>query len=285
MKRSMDHANIHQFHRSVPKSFVPASSLLAQRVLGATAVFQTAQFLSGAALRGLHERSTLSIVRAEWTASVSAGLATAAGGGYFVRRMGGRPLLAIGFLVMPSLYVTLSAREHLVLCRHASPRSYEGGVLAATSLVPLLILPPSLRLLLGLPLALPPLCSAWSDEAAAVEADAHAEEERDNFMRSAQLLFAARAPPPAVSLLEKIVVVEAAVGPTEAAAEEASATQSAPERESSSALYAALETLEADMRADGDQKSAPSAYSEVSSRKSQSLRDLEGLALEARSFV
>ena len=197
--------------------------LLAQRVLGATAVFQTAQFLSGAALRGLHERSTLSIVRAEWTASVSAGLATAAGGGYFVRRMGGRPLLAIGFLVMPSLYVTLSAREHLVLCRHASPRSYEGGVLAATSLVPLLILPPSLRLLLGLPLALPPLCSAWSDEAAAVEADAHAEEERDNFMRTAQLLFAARAPPPAVSLLEKIVVVEAAVGPTEAAAEEVTA--------------------------------------------------------------
>ena len=236
--------------------------LLAQRVLGATAVFQTAQFLSGAALRGLHERSTLSIVRAEWTASVSAGLATAAGGGYFVRRMGGRPLLAIGFLVMPSLYVTLSAREHLVLCRHASPRSYEAGVIAATSLVPLLILPPSLRLLLGLPLALPPLCSAWSDEAAAVEADAHAEEERDDFMRTAQLLFAARAPPPAVSLLEKIVVVEAAVGPTEAVAEEVTAAIATENNTNKAvAVEAAAVVEEADeaAAAEEDESVAPSS--------------------------
>ena len=144
--------------------------LLAQRVLGATALVQTSQFLSSAVLQSYRRKSDLSIVRAEWAAAASTGIATVVGGAYGVHLMGGRPVLCAGFLIMPALYAVLSTRETLVLTRAAQPKVYEAAIVASSGLLPILILPPSLRLLLGMPIALPPLCAAWLDEQAGAAA-------------------------------------------------------------------------------------------------------------------
>ena len=59
------------------------------------------------------------VVRLEWAGALTLGLVTATGGALAVHRCGGRPALAVGFLLMPSVYVTLATRESLVLCRAA----------------------------------------------------------------------------------------------------------------------------------------------------------------------
>ena len=82
------------------------------------------------------------IVRSEWAASITAGLATTVAGAYAVHRMGGRPVLCAGFLLMPSFYASLATRESLVLSRHTRPQLYEAGLAAGTALLPLVILPP-----------------------------------------------------------------------------------------------------------------------------------------------
>ena len=78
---------------------------------------------------------------------------------------GRTPLCAgMGFLLMPSLYVTISLREHLVLCRATQTGVYEAGAATAIGALPLLLLPLSLRCLISVPLLLPPLCTAHVDE-------------------------------------------------------------------------------------------------------------------------
>ena len=72
-----------------------------------------------------------------------------------VRWAGGRPILAVGFMMVPSLYVTLCANESLVLSRATTPGRYEATLGATLGSLPLLALPPSLRCLLGAPLLLP----------------------------------------------------------------------------------------------------------------------------------
>ena len=171
--------------------------LLAQRVLGATAVVQTSQFISSAALRGYHRRSDTAITRGEWGAAASTGLATVLGGAYSVHKMGGRPVLCAGFLLMPSLYAALATRESLVLLRSSQPNLYEAGLVASSGLLPLVILPPSLRLLIGLPIALPPLCAAWLEEREGVAA-AIKERAANDDMRAATVLYHA---PGAATLL------------------------------------------------------------------------------------
>ena len=68
--------------RATPRSQLPW--ILAQRVLGCTAVVQTSSYLSNAALRIYHRRSDLAIVRTEWAAAIAAGLATTGIGTYGV---------------------------------------------------------------------------------------------------------------------------------------------------------------------------------------------------------
>ena len=82
-----------------------------------------------------------------------------------------------------------------MLLRHAQPYLYEGGVVACTSLPFLVVLPPSLRLLLGAPLALSPLCAGWSDELdarAAAAAEAASMDASNDVMHAATLLYSAR---------------------------------------------------------------------------------------------
>ena len=101
------------------------------------------------------------VERAEWAAASSAGTVTAVAGAVAVHRAGARPLLAVGFLLTPAVYVTLAAREHLVLLRASHSKLYDSLAIALCGSLPLLLVPASLRMLLAAPLALPPLCDAW----------------------------------------------------------------------------------------------------------------------------
>ena len=144
--------------------------LFAQRAIGAAAVVSASDFATRWARTSLQTANNESIVRGEWGASVAAGAITFGGGMLGVRKFGGRPLLGMGFLVMPSLYVCFSLRDNMTLERFVRPRSYEAHVEAMSGALPLLLLPPSLRLLLGVPLLTPGICSAWLDDVAAERA-------------------------------------------------------------------------------------------------------------------
>ena len=174
-------------------SSIQLAWILAQRVLGCTAVVQSSSYLSSLTQRSYHRASDLLITRAEWGAAISLGLATSAVGATCVQHAGGRPLLCAGFLLMPSFYATLASRESLVLLRASQPRVYEAGLATAVGLLPLIFLPPSLRVLLGVPLALPPFCAAWLDECTESATTLGAREGMDD-MRAAMLLYATASP-------------------------------------------------------------------------------------------
>ena len=87
--------------------------------------------------------------RAEWAAGLSAGAIVQGVGALAVRRAGARPVLAVGFLVMPSFFVTLALREQLVLLRATHPELHESAAVSIAGALPLLALPGSLRALLA----------------------------------------------------------------------------------------------------------------------------------------
>ena len=99
--------------------FVALSSMVAERGapmssslwLRRTVVAGIAIHVCGVLRRGssrICHTADVVVERAEWGAGISAAIVTSTAGVLAVRRTGARPLLAVGFMVMPSLYALLA---------------------------------------------------------------------------------------------------------------------------------------------------------------------------------
>lgn len=161
---------------------------LSRRTFQAVAAVQASQMAGSWILSFIRTRSDTTIARCEWALAATSGLASTALGAAMIVRCGGRPLLGAGFMITPSLYIAVALRETLVLERNTKHLHYEAGGAIAGAL-PLLLLPPSLRCLLAVPMLLPPVCQACVGEAALGKADLHERGAQHDVVQAAQGLY------------------------------------------------------------------------------------------------
>lgn len=141
------------------------AAIVIKRALGAAIVVRASEYLGCAAINFTRHRSMTAVDRIEWAASSLVATSVAAAGVLGVQRAGGRPLLGVGFLIMPAFYSALATRESLVIMRNTQLQRYEATIFAATSTLPVFaLLPASLRYLILPPLVCPPFCAAWLSE-------------------------------------------------------------------------------------------------------------------------
>ena len=148
-----------------------AARHVGQRAVGAAAVVQAGLIAADWTRFAMKNRSDTFVTRCEWAVSTAAGLTSTASGAALVRHCGGRPILGAGFMMTPSFYAAVALRETLVLGRCTQPLMYEAAACAATNVPMLLLLPPSLRCLLAVPMLLPQVSAAYVGEAALRQAD------------------------------------------------------------------------------------------------------------------
>ena len=151
------------------------AAIVIKRALVAVIVVRASEYIGCAAINFTRHRSMRAVDRMEWAASSLVATSVAAAGVLGVRRAGGRPLLGVGFFVMPAFYAALATRETLVITRSTKLQHYEATIFAATSAAPIFaLLPPSLRYLVLPPLVCPPFCAAILSERAMPATDVEA---------------------------------------------------------------------------------------------------------------
>ena len=146
----------------------------AYRTTAAAATIHASTLAQRWAARACGSASTSRLEHVEWASGIAAGASTVAFGSLAIHRAGSRPILAIGFLMVPAVYMTLATRERLVLLRASQPALYEAVGSVAVGAAPLLFVPASLRALLVAPLVVPPLCARWLADAVECRAEADA---------------------------------------------------------------------------------------------------------------
>ena len=129
-------------------SRLAAASLLAQRAAAAAAAVSCSHLLAEGTRRWLQRPPPTSrlLVQTEWTAALATGGASVAGGLWALQRVGVQHhLRAASFLLLPAAQIALDTRESLVLWRASQPLAHDAAVGALAGALPLLLLPPPLR--------------------------------------------------------------------------------------------------------------------------------------------
>eukprot|EP00966_Prymnesium_polylepis_P077735 1801282-Prymnesium_polylepis.1 len=219
---------------------------LASRSCVATAVLVTHEYVERALRRTLRSASLLQVSRGEWAVAVGCGLTVTLTGALVTRRLGAKPALGLPFLVIPTLYSTVSSREHLVLLRSSRPQLHEAGLCAAVAALPqLLVLPPALRPLV-LPLIGVPVVAAWFAKAEDAARGGAESDPRQDVWSSACVLFGGEAlrRTPAMPTPSLLVSEERGLPPSPLTLTNlARACPSLPAASSSSAISAVVSAL------------------------------------------